>query len=137
METAEEMGMIEKTIEGVLLDNRMMNEKRLGACLNYGKAQIIRALQNLTKKGIILKDSRCYYHHSSKYIPRPHHNLVIKQAPLDINLEATFERIADTITNLLADVKNSVEEVRRLRLQNQDLTEKIVKINAMLCGKGG
>lgn len=95
---------------------------------------IKRSLEILLQEGKIAKDPRFYFHDAAVYRPQSKGKRSVPRYSVPTDIETMFEQIVVTVGNLLADTKNAVEEVRRLRFENQALVEKIVQINSLLSG---
>ncbi len=122
---------IKYQIMGEIKLHGKINRKGLMDTIPWGPEVVEKALKQLIDDGIIIKDSRFYYRDTSVYHYQARKPKVEKVS-IPKNIETMFEQIVSTLTNLLEDTKNAVEEAKRLRIENQNLIEKIIQINTLL-----
>lgn len=128
---------LEVAVEELLKQKPMINLIGLARLLpEFNQMQIKVCLDSLEHKGAITKDDRYYYHHITRRRlcskPRTAKVCCLVQSEENLDIGAIFEQITTKLNTLLNDVHNAVETVRRLQLKNQDLVEKLVKINTLL-----
>lgn len=121
---------LKDNVEYSIRDGKALNKKQIAKLYILASPRAIEdCLKMLLDEGKILRDARYYYRHTSVYHPT-------KRAPKKVtvpnDIEEMFQQIGQLRNNLLEDTKNAIEEARRLKIENQNLVEKIVRINSLL-----
>lgn len=111
---------------------KAISKNNLMKKLNYAYSpQIMKAvLDSLMRGGEIKRDTKFRYRDASTYSYKAKAPKVVPPIPKEV--EAMYEQIITTLSNLIADVRGAVEETRKLKIENQYLIERLIKINNLL-----